>query len=130
LPEVIECLCQDDLASASHGTAHAGGSMSWIVLCVAGLFEVVWAIGLKHLSATSALPQWIGTIVAIFLSTGLLAVAMKQLPFGTSYAIWTGIGTIGTFVVGVVWFGDNLSTMRVISAALLLLGLIGLKVSN
>ncbi len=99
-------------------------------MCVAGFFEIVWAVGLKHLNTTSSPLLWIGTGIAVCLSMGLLAVAMKGLPFGTSYAIWTGIGTIGTFLVGVIMFGDSLSPMRLVSAVLLLAGLVGLKISN
>ena len=104
--------------------------MSWMILFVAGLFEIVWAVGLKHIDGFSRPWLLIGTFAAIVLSMTLLAVAMKNVPLGTAYAVWTGIGAIGTFIVGIFWLGDSISAARVLSAICVLVGLIGLKMST
>ncbi len=104
--------------------------MSWLILFVAGFFEIAWAVGLKQLDGLSKPWVLVGTLVAIVLSMGLLACAMKNVPLGTAYAVWTGIGAIGTFIVGIIWFGDSMSFARVASALCVLLGLIGLKLST
>jgi len=103
--------------------------MSWVILFVAGLFEIAWAVGLKQVDGWSR--PWVltGTIVATVLSMWLLAVAMKEVPLGTAYAIWTGIGAIGTFIVGILWLGDPVSAPRILSALFVILGLIGLKLT-
>lgn len=104
--------------------------MSWLILFVAGFFEIVWAVGLKQIDGWTR--PWVlaGTLVAIALSMFLLAVAMKDVPLGTAYAVWTGIGAIGTFIVGIIWLGDPMSVARVVSALCVLVGLIGLKLST
>ena len=110
--------------------AQRGGSMSWLILFVAGLFEIVWAVGLKHIDGFSRPWVLVGTLAAIVLSMGLLALAMRNVPLGTAYAVWTGIGAIGTFVVGIIWLGDSMTFARVASALCVLIGLIGLKLST
>jgi quaternary ammonium compound-resistance protein SugE len=80
--------------------------MSWSILFVAGLFEVVWAIGLKYTDGFTRLWPSIGTAVAMLISVVLLGLAMRTLPVGTAYAVWTGIGAVGTVILGIVLFGD------------------------
>lgn len=101
---------------------------SWIILVVAGLFEVAWAIGLKYSEGFSRLWPSIATGVAMIVSIVLLGVAMKNLPVGTAYAAWTGIGAIGTVLLGIALFGDSASPSRLICVALIMAGIIGLKV--
>lgn len=104
--------------------------MSWIILFFAGLFEVGWAVGLKYTEGfTRPLPTAL-TVLAMAISLGLLGLAMKHLPLGTAYAIWTGIGAVGTVIAGVILFGESIALMRLGSVALIICGLIGLKVST
>ncbi|MCK9814053.1 QacE family quaternary ammonium compound efflux SMR transporter [Pseudomonas chlororaphis] len=103
--------------------------MSWIILFFAGLFEVGWAIGLKYTDGfTRPLPTAL-TIIAMAISLGLLGLAMRDLPLGTAYAIWTGVGAIGTVIAGIILFGESMALMRLASVALIVAGLVGLKVS-
>jgi quaternary ammonium compound-resistance protein SugE len=101
--------------------------MAWIILFLAGLLEIVWATAMK-LSAgfTRPLPSVI-TLVAMGGSFALLAFAMRQLPLGTAYMIWTGIGALGAFVVGIVWLGEGVSAMRLAAAGLILCGIALMK---
>ncbi len=104
--------------------------MSWLILLLAGLFEVAWAIGLKYTDGfTRPLPTLL-TVSAIIVSLALLSLAMKGLPLGTAYAIWTGIGAIGTLIAGATLFGEPITLLRMASAALIICGLIGLKISH
>lgn len=104
--------------------------MSWLILLLAGLFEVAWAIGLKYTDGfTRPLPTLL-TVSAIIISLALLSLAMKGLPLGTAYAVWTGIGAIGTLIAGVILFGEPITLLRMASAALIICGLIGLKISQ
>ena len=103
--------------------------MSWIILFFAGLFEVGWAVGLKYTDGFShPLPTAL-TIAAMAVSLGLLGLAMKELPLGTAYAIWTGVGAVGTVIAGIILFGESMALFRLASVALIIAGLIGLKVS-
>jgi quaternary ammonium compound-resistance protein SugE len=103
--------------------------MSWIILFFAGLFEVGWAVGLKYTDGfTKPLPTAL-TIAAMAISLGLLGLAMKDLPLGTAYAIWTGVGAVGTVIAGIILFGESMALIRLASVALIITGLIGLKVS-
>jgi len=104
--------------------------MSWFYLFVAGLLEVVWAAGLKSSEGFSRLWPSVLTIVAALGSFGLLTLAMRHLPLGTAYAVWTGIGAVGAFLFGIVWMGEAVSATRIASAALIVLGLVGLKLSS
>lgn len=104
--------------------------MTWFILILAGLFEVVWAVGLKYTQGFTRLVPSIVTIAGMLISFWLLAHAMKTLPLGTAYAVWVGIGTIGAFIAGIVLFNESLSTMRVASVGLIVAGLIGLKMST
>jgi quaternary ammonium compound-resistance protein SugE len=104
--------------------------MSWLILLLAGLFEVAWAIGLKYTDGfTRPLPTLL-TVSAIIVSLALLSLAMKGLPLGTAYAVWTGIGAIGTLIAGVILFSEPITLLRMASAALIICGLIGLKISH
>ncbi|MBF1802195.1 quaternary ammonium compound efflux SMR transporter SugE [Alloalcanivorax profundimaris] len=101
--------------------------MSWLVLFIAGLFEIAWAIGLKYTEGfTRPLPT-VATILAMVISMGLLGIAMKELSVGTAYAVWTGIGAIGTVFLGIVLFGDSASPARLVCILLIFIGLAGLK---
>ncbi|WP_288377393.1 quaternary ammonium compound efflux SMR transporter SugE [uncultured Pseudomonas sp.] len=103
--------------------------MSWIILFFAGLFEVGWAVGLKYTDGfTRPLPTAL-TVAAMAVSLCLLGLAMKELPLGTAYAIWTGVGAIGTVIAGIILFGESMALVRLLSVALIVAGLIGLKVS-
>src|ERR1700742_3009164 len=104
--------------------------MSWILLFIAGLLEVAWAAGLKSSDGFTRLGPSLFTIVTALGSFVLLAIAMKQLPLGTAYAVWTGIGAVGAFVFGVVMMGEALTVARVLSASLIVIGLVGLKLSS
>ncbi len=103
--------------------------MSWLVLLIAGLLEVVWAVGLKYTHGFSRLVPSVITVVAMVASMALLAWAMKTLPVGTAYAVWTGIGAVGAAIAGIVLLGESASLMRIASLVLIVVGIIGLKVS-
>ncbi|MCD9567498.1 quaternary ammonium compound efflux SMR transporter SugE [Pseudomonas protegens] len=103
--------------------------MSWIILFFAGLFEVGWAVGLKYTDGFSRPLPTALTIIAIAISLGLLGLAMKELPLGTAYAIWTGVGAVGTVIAGIILFGESMALVRLVSVALIIAGLVGLKVS-
>ena len=104
--------------------------MSWIILFCAGLFEVCWAVGLKYTDGfTRPIPTLL-TLAAMAASVALLGLAMKELPLGTAYAIWTGIGAVGTVIAGIFLFGESMAPVRLISVALIVTGLIGLKLSH
>ncbi|MBD2812306.1 quaternary ammonium compound efflux SMR transporter SugE [Xenorhabdus sp. Vera] len=104
--------------------------MSWLILLIAGLLEVVWAVGLKYTQGFSRLIPSLITISAMFTSVGLLAYAMKNLPVGTAYAVWTGIGAVGTAIFGIMVLGESANFFRVFSLALIVLGIIGLKLAS
>lgn len=103
--------------------------MSWIILFFAGLFEVGWAVGLKYTDGFSRPLPTVLTVGAMVISLGLLGLAMKELPLGTAYAIWTGVGAVGTVIAGIILFGESMALVRLLSVALIICGLIGLKVS-
>ena len=104
--------------------------MAWLFLFIAGILEVGWAYFMKESDGFSKMYPTIATFVLMFASFGLLSIAMKSLPLGTAYAVWTGIGALGAFIVGIIVLGEHTSLMRVASAGLILLGLIGLKLSS
>ncbi|AKS05455.1 quaternary ammonium compound efflux SMR transporter SugE [Pseudomonas trivialis] len=104
--------------------------MSWIILFFAGLFEVGWAVGLKYTDGFSKPLPTALTIAAMVVSLGLLGLAMKELPLGTAYAIWTGVGAVGTVIAGIILFGESMALFRLASVALIICGLIGLKIST
>ncbi|EBV2395253.1 quaternary ammonium compound-resistance protein SugE [Salmonella enterica subsp. enterica serovar Havana] len=103
--------------------------MSWIILLIAGLLEVVWAVGLKYTHDFSRLTPSIITITAMVISMALLSWAMKTLPVGTAYAIWTGIGAVGAAITGILLLGESASPARLLSLGLIVAGIIGLKLS-
>ena len=104
--------------------------MSWLLLVLAGLLEVAWAVGLKYSQGfTKPLPTVL-TLIALIGSLWLLALAMKTLPLGTSYAVWTGIGSVGTVILGIFLFGDSANAMRLLCVGLILAGVFGLKVTS
>jgi quaternary ammonium compound-resistance protein SugE len=104
--------------------------MAWLLLVVAGLLEVVWAIGLKYTEGFSRFWPSAVTIAAMVASVVLLGVAMKSLPVGTSYAVWVGIGAIGTALLGIVLFGESANAGRLVSLGLIVAGIVGLKLTS
>ena len=104
--------------------------MPWTLLFFAGLFEVAWAIGLKYTDGFTKLVPTALTVVAMVVSVALLGLAMKHLSVGTAYAVWTGIGTVGTVILGIVLLGDSASPMRLASLSLIMLGILGLKLTG
>ena len=101
--------------------------MLWFMLVLAGLFETGWAVGLKYTHGFTRLWPSVGTVAAMVASFLLLAHAMRTLPVGTAYAVWTGIGTAGAFIVGVFLFGETVSLPRLLFLAMILVGIAGLK---
>ncbi|MGO4221755.1 quaternary ammonium compound efflux SMR transporter SugE [Lysobacter sp. TAF61] len=104
--------------------------MPWIILVLAGLFEVGWAIGLKYTEGFSRLWPTVGTLAAMAISLGLLGIAMKSLPVGTAYAIWVGVGAVGTVILGIVLFNEPVNALRLVSVGLIVAGLVGLKLAS
>jgi quaternary ammonium compound-resistance protein SugE len=104
--------------------------MAWISLVFAGLFEIVWAFYLKQSDGFTRLVPSVITLVAMLVSFGLLALSMKALPLGTAYTIWTGIGAVGAFAVGIFVLGEPAGTMRLVAAALIVSGLVLMKLST
>ncbi|MGE4240644.1 quaternary ammonium compound efflux SMR transporter SugE [Ramlibacter sp.] len=102
--------------------------MSWTLLVIAGLFETGWAIGLKYTDGFSRFWPSVATALAMIVSVVLLALAMKELPVGTAYAVWTGIGAIGTALLGIWLFGDSASAARLACLAMIAGGIVGLKI--
>jgi quaternary ammonium compound-resistance protein SugE len=102
--------------------------MAWVVLYVAGLFEVGWAVGLKYTDGFTRFWPTAWSAVSMLASLGLLGVALRTLPLGTAYAVWTGIGTVGTVLLGIVLFDEAASALRLACVALILAGIVGLKV--
>ena len=103
---------------------------SWIILVIAGLFEIGWAIGLKYTQGFTRLWPTLGTVGAMVISVGLLGVAMRELPVGTAYAVWTGIGAVGTVILGIVLFGDPANAPRLVCVGLIVAGILGLKLTS
>lgn len=101
--------------------------MAWTFLVIAGLFEICWAIGLKYTDGFSRFWPTAGTLVAMAASFGCLAQALKSIPVGTGYAVWTGIGASGTAVLGIALFSESVSMVKVLSLLCIVLGIIGLK---
>ncbi|MFT7721250.1 MAG: quaternary ammonium compound efflux SMR transporter SugE [Roseateles sp.] len=103
--------------------------MAWLVLVIAGLFEVGWAIGLKYTEGFSRPWPTAATVAAMVVSVTLLGVAMRTLPVGTAYAVWTGIGAVGTMALGMLLFGEPATVARLACIGLILAGIVGLKLS-
>ena len=104
--------------------------MNWILLLVAGLFEIGWAIGLKYTEGFTRLWPSVGTLAAMIISIGLLGIAMKSLPVGTAYAVWVGVGAVGTAITGIVLLGESANTLRIVSLGVIVAGIIGLKLTT
>lgn len=104
--------------------------MAWFALFVAGLLEIGWAVGLKYTDGFTRLWPSIGTGVALAGSMALLAFAMRTLPLGTSYAVWTGIGTVGTAILGIALFREPATALRITCIAMIVAGIVGLKVAS
>jgi quaternary ammonium compound-resistance protein SugE len=102
--------------------------MAWLLLFVAGLFEVAWAVGLKYTVGFSRLWPSVFTVVAMIVSVVCLALALKTIPLGTGYAVWTGIGAVGTAVLGIVLFGESAALSRLLCIGLIVAGIAGLKI--
>ncbi|MES2346381.1 MAG: quaternary ammonium compound efflux SMR transporter SugE [Pseudomonadota bacterium] len=104
--------------------------MTWIILILAGLLEVAWAVGLKYTDGFSKLVPTVLTLSAMVGSVGLLGLALRALPLGTAYAIWTGIGTVGTVIYGIAVLNEPASVLRLACIAMIVGGIVGLKVST
>jgi quaternary ammonium compound-resistance protein SugE len=103
--------------------------MAWIYLFIAGLLEIVWAFSMKQSEGFTRLGPSLVTLVAMVASFGLLSLSMKTLPLGTAYTIWTGIGAIGAFVVGILWLNEGVHPMRVAAAGLIVAGLVLMRLA-
>jgi quaternary ammonium compound-resistance protein SugE len=103
--------------------------MNWILLVVAGLLEVVWSVGLKYTEGFTRLWPSVVTVAAMIVSITLLGIAMKELPVGTAYAVWVGIGAVGAAVMGIWLFGESASLPKLVSLGLIVVGIVGLKLS-
>ena len=101
--------------------------MSWLVLVLAGLFEIGWAVGLKYTHGFTRILPSIWTVASMIVSLGLLGLALRSLPLGTAYAVWTGIGTVGTAVLGMVLFRESTEPLRLVCIVLIVAGIVGLK---
>ncbi|MCA0395333.1 MAG: quaternary ammonium compound efflux SMR transporter SugE [Proteobacteria bacterium] len=104
--------------------------MSWTILLLAGLFEIGWAIGLKYTEGFTRPWPTLGTIAAMAISLSLLGIAMKSLPVGTAYAVWVGVGAVGTAILGIVLLGEPANAGRLLSLGLIVAGIIGLKLAS
>ena len=104
--------------------------MNWFILIIAGLFEVGWALGLKYSDGFTKFWPSVGTVAAIIISLCLLGLAMRTLPAGTAYAVWSGIGMVGTVILGVILMGDAIGVLRMVSLGLILIGIVGLKIAT
>jgi quaternary ammonium compound-resistance protein SugE len=104
--------------------------MNWVILILAGLFEIGWAVGLKYTAGFTRLAPTLVTVASMVVSLGLLGLALRHLPLGTAYAVWTGIGTLGTALLGITLFGEAVTAMRLASIALIVAGIIGLKLAS
>ena len=104
--------------------------MSWIILVIAGLFEIGWAIGLKYTQGFTRLWPSVGTALSMLVSVVLLGLAMRDLPVGTAYAVWTGIGAVGTVILGIALFNDPANAARLVCVGLIVAGILGLKLTS
>jgi len=104
--------------------------MAWLIVIVAGLFEVGWAIGLKYTDGFTRVGPTIATLVAMVASVWLLSIGMRTLPVGTAYSVWVGVGAIGTVALGIVLFGEPASAARLFSVGLIVAGIVGLKLAD
>ena len=101
---------------------------AWFILFIAGIFETAWAIGMKYSNGFTKLWPSVFTVICILISMGLLSLSLKWLPVGTAYAVWTGIGAIGTAILGIILFGESKEIIRLFFIFLIIVGLVGLKI--
>jgi quaternary ammonium compound-resistance protein SugE len=104
--------------------------MNWFILIVAGLFEIGWAIGLKYTAGFTRLWPTVATLFSMVISLGLLGIAMRSLPVGTAYAVWVGVGTVGTALLGIILLDEPATVARLVSLGLIVAGLVGLKLAS
>ena len=104
--------------------------MAWVILFVAGLLEIGWAVGLKYTEGFTRLWPTVATAVALVASMSLLGIAVRTLPLGSAYAVWTGIGSVGTAVLGIVLFREPATALRLLCIGLIVVGIVGLKVAS
>lgn len=101
--------------------------MAWIYLVTAGLFEIVWAVTLKFTDGFTRVWPSVGTVCAMGASMWLIALALRSIPMGTAYAVWTGIGAVGTVIIGMVWFGESHHIVRILCLLMIVCGIVGLR---
>ena len=104
--------------------------MAWLILFIAGLFEVGWAIGLKYTAGFTRLGPTIWTLVSMIASVWLLGIALKQLPVGTAYSVWVGVGSVGTVILGIILFEEPVTFARMVSVLMIVAGIVGLKLAT
>lgn len=104
--------------------------MAWVILVIAGFFEVGWAIGLKYTDGFTRLWPTVWTLLAMVISLWLLGIALKSLPVGTAYSVWVGVGSVGTVIIGILLLGEPVNSGRLISIGLIIAGVIGLKLAS
>jgi len=107
-----------------------GAVTGWIALLAAGLLEVAWALGLKHSDGLTRFWPTLATVIAIGFSFALMAIALRSLPFGTAYAVWTGIGAVGSILVGILLYSESADPIRILCLTLIVAGMIGLKLNS
>jgi quaternary ammonium compound-resistance protein SugE len=105
-------------------------SLSWLILLIAGLFEIGWAIGLKYTEGFTRLWPTVGTVACMILSVLLLGLAVKTLPVGSAYAVWVGVGAVGTVILGIILLGEPASLARLVSVGFIIVGIVGLKLAS
>ncbi|MCX7301000.1 MAG: quaternary ammonium compound efflux SMR transporter SugE [Rhodobacterales bacterium] len=105
----------------------SSSTTAWLILLLAGLFEVIWAVGLKYTDGFTRVWPTVGTLAAMACSLGLLGLALRTLPLGTAYAVWTGVGTLGTVILGIWLFSESADLLRLLCIGLIVAGIIGLK---
>jgi quaternary ammonium compound-resistance protein SugE len=120
----------DDLKRRARTVKRGNVSTAWLALLLAGLLEVGWALGLKYSDGLTRFWPSVATVIAIAFSFGLLGLSLKSVPFGTAYALWTGIGAAGSIVVGMLVFGESADVFRVACLALIVAGMVGLKFAS
>jgi quaternary ammonium compound-resistance protein SugE len=120
----------EDALAGQVSVGEVGGIMAWVMLVLAGVLEVGWAIGLKYSEGFTRLWPSVGTALAMVMSLALLGMAMKTLPTGTAYSVWVGVGAVGTVVLGIVLLGEPASLGRLLSVGLIVAGVIGLKLAT
>jgi quaternary ammonium compound-resistance protein SugE len=104
--------------------------MAWVILIVAGIFEVGWAIGLKYTEGFTRLWPTVWTVLSMVVSLWLLGIAMKALPVGSAYSVWVGVGAVGTVILGIVLLGEPATAARLLSVALIVAGIVGIKLAT